>query len=373
MDRLVCAARHVAIFTSILVILTDTVSAADKTTFNDTARFLAGLQPSSASPLIKYTNETSWQRHAKNFESAWQELDGRQLSKIRTWSKQNLTTPQSTMLYMFSGPDFLYADSFFPNASKYVLSGLEPVGNLPDVTKLSRNSRAVSLARLRASLQTVMNFSFFITKKMKEDLIVGKLRGTLPILFTFLARTGKTIQNVDFVTIDKSGALKESGSKRAKRSAPGVRIKFSSGDGQQRTLYYFSTDLSNGGVRRTGFLKFCKQLGSADSLVKSASYLMHSGGFSTVRAFLLDQSTTIVQDDSGIPVRYFSPSRWQLQPFGKYIRPISIFEEKYQSEMRRLFTKSRSRPVDFGIGYRWRPRETNILLAVKKNTHSSND
>lgn len=38
------------------------------------------------------------------------------------------------MRYMFSGPDFLYATSFFPNASTYVLAGLEPVGEIPDLT-----------------------------------------------------------------------------------------------------------------------------------------------------------------------------------------------------------------------------------------------
>ena len=38
---------------------------------------------------------------------------------------------------MFSGPDFLYATSFFPNASTYVLAGLEPTGDIPQLTNLS--------------------------------------------------------------------------------------------------------------------------------------------------------------------------------------------------------------------------------------------
>ena len=40
------------------------------------------------------------------------------------------------MLYMFGGPDFLYATSFFPNASTYVLAGLEPIGDVPSLTSL---------------------------------------------------------------------------------------------------------------------------------------------------------------------------------------------------------------------------------------------
>jgi hypothetical protein len=32
----------------------------------------------------------------------------------------------------------------------------------------------------------------------------------------------------------------------------------------------------------------------------------------------------------------------------------------------KLFAKGRATPIDFGIGYRWRPHETNLLLAVRK-------
>ena len=50
-------------------------------------------------------------------------------------------------------------------------------------------------------------------------------------------------------------------------------------DGVEKTLYYFSTDLSNGGVKSSGFLKFCATLAPGNSLIKSASYLLHSGSF----------------------------------------------------------------------------------------------
>ena len=43
---------------------------------------------------------------------------------------------------MFSGPDFLYVDAFFRNRTTYVLSGLEPVGQVPAITDASRRSLA---------------------------------------------------------------------------------------------------------------------------------------------------------------------------------------------------------------------------------------
>ena len=106
-------------------------------TANDTARFLAGLPPSSNSPLAAYTKDPFWQQHARYFDSIFAREENAQLSKVREFSNKYLTDKHDTMLYMFSGPDFLYATSFFPNASTYVLAGLEPVGEIADLTALS--------------------------------------------------------------------------------------------------------------------------------------------------------------------------------------------------------------------------------------------
>jgi hypothetical protein len=114
-------------------------------------------------------------------------------------------------------------------------------------------------------------------------------------------------------------------------------------------------------VKRSGFLAFCAKLGTADSFVKSASYLMHSGGFGKVRSFLLDHSGTILQDDSGIPLAYFDRKKWNLEPFGHYFGALGLFPGTGQPEMAVLFRKAE--PLDFGIGYRWRQSESNLLLA----------
>jgi hypothetical protein len=131
----------------------------------------------------------------------------------------------------------------------------------------------------------------------------------------------------------------------------------------QKTLYYFSTDLSNAGVRSSGFLKFCSTLAPGNSLIKSASYLLHSGNFTTVRDFILANSSTVIQDDSGIPLAYYNPKKWRFFPFGRYAGPISEFAGRYQESYAELFR--RAQPMDFGIGYRWRSHESNLLLSVR--------
>jgi len=343
--------------------------AADTVTADDTARFLAGMQPSADSPLMPLTRDPSWQHHAKFFDAAFGQLEQRQLAKIRAWADANLAAPKPTMFYMFSGPDFLYADAFYPKASTYVLSALEPPGSVPDLTKLPRGGVGAALYNVERSLSSILSFSFFITKQMKVDLHAGQISGTLPILYAFLARSGKTIRSVTPAAIDENGISYFGSEIPAKAAVRGARIIFAGNDGVEKTLYYFSTDLSNSGAKSSGFLKFCATLGPGNSLIKSASYLMHAGNFTIVRDFILNNSATIIQDDSGIPLAYYSPKKWRFFPFGRYAGPIAEFPGRYQESYAELFR--RAQPMDFGIGYRWRSHESNLLLSVRLSDDGS--
>jgi len=360
----------IAAIAGLLLLAAPPLRAADAVSPNDTARFLAGMPPADDSPLAPLTKNHSWQQHASAFNAAFQRVEQSQLARIRAWSDRTLTAPSPTMFYMFSGPDFLYANAFYPKAKTYVLSGLEPVGTVPDLTTL-RGSVSLELAELRYSLSSILSYSFFITKHMKSDLRAGRVNGTLPILYVFLARSGYAIREVTPVKVDNEGKVQPEADPGRGGAAPGIKIVFAGSDGEARTLYYFSTNLANDGVKSSGFLKFCETLAPGDSFVKSASYLLHSGGFSKVREFLLANTATMVQDDSGIPLAYYDARKWELHPFGRYLGPISIFPGTYQARYAELFRKAK--PIDFGIGYRHRSNESNLLLAVKKTQDAEAD
>ena len=336
--------------------------AAETSIYNDTARLIAGLAPPATSPLARLAADKEWQRYAQSLNNTFTQVEQRQLTKIRAWSAKNMPAPQPTLFYTFSGPDFLYASAFFPKARTYVLAGLEPVGPIPDLTRL-KGSVVPALRQVQVSLSSILNYSFFITNDMKSQLRSGQVTGTLPILYVFLARTGNTIQQVELIRLDSAGAVLPDTGTAPAGASQGVRIAFTSPEGEAKTLYYFTTNLADDGVRNSGFLKFLESLGPADAFLKSASYLLHSGGFSKIRDFLLANSSAIVQDDSGIPLSNFNPKGWDLRPFGRYAGPIKLFAGRQQAGYAKLFQKST--PIDFGIGYRWRPNESNLLLAIK--------
>ncbi len=330
---------------------------------DDTAKFLAGMPPSAGSPLAALTKDVTWQQHARSMDRSFGEIDRRQVSRIRTWASANLPSPKPTMFYMFSGPDFLYAEAFFSRATTYILAGLEPPGPIPDLQKQQRSIPG-TLISLQTSMRTLFDYSFFITHNMRNDLAV---QGTIPFLYVFLARSGKQIRDVSLVNIDGQGEVHPDGPK-AKTAAHGVKIVFAGADGRERILYYFSTDLGNSGVKNSGFLTFCGKFGDGDSFIKSASYLMHKAEFSQVRDFLLNKSAALLQDDSGIPLKSFERAKWELTPFGNYVTPDPVFaaQNVYQTNMAELFRKGNTKPINFGVGYRWRPGESNLLLAVKR-------
>jgi hypothetical protein len=308
---------------------------------NDTARFLAGMPVGGDSALAPLTQDPAWKQHAAYVNSAWAKLEARQLSKVRAWAGGNLRGRTGNVFYMFSGPDFLYADAFFPAARNYVLCGIEPAGSVPDVTKLALGP---ALYRIEGSLNSVLNYSFFQTKEMRQDFSASQLNGTLPILMVFMARCGKTVENITPV------------------EPRGVRIDFNGG-----SLYYFTVDLSNGSVESSGLLGFCRGLGRGDSLLKSASYLLEGNGFSTIRDFLLDQSDLIVQDDTGIPYHNFDPAMWQTRLYGSYQPPIDIFKQYLQPDLASAYAHSHPQPLPFGIGYRgWDPGKSALIVARRR-------
>jgi hypothetical protein len=338
---------------------------AHSATPNDVARFLAGLPPSEGSPLTGLTRERAWLGHAAAMDAAWANIETRQLSRIRTWSASELATPSNVLYYFFSGPDFLYADAFFPSATTYVMAALEPSGPLPAIGRTRGDSLSYGLSQLRSSLNSVLNFSFFRTREMRTTLSANTFSGTLPILYIFLARTGKTIDEVTFHDINEDGALVADGEGLPKGAANVAKILFKGSDGKQRTIYYVQTDLSNGGWRRSGLKAFCEKMEAGDALIKSASYLLHSSAFSDVRTHLLERSKRLLQDDSGVPISFFKTDDWQLRPYGRYLGPIAVFPDNHQPRLGELFRRSKAPSIDFGIGYRFRPNESNILVADK--------
>src|SRR5437764_13942243 len=330
-----------------LLLTSASAFAQNASTLDETAHFLAGMPVTVA--LEPLTNDPTWQEHAQAMNEAWTRKEQQQIWPIRQWMQAN--APQyhrsnDTVFYMFSGPDLLYRSIFFTLSSNYVVAELEPIRNVPDLTQVPPEMLRADLISLRNSMNSILRFQYFITKEMRTDLGRGNVSGTLPILYVFLARLGYTIVDVTHVS----------------SPAEGVKITFSGGE-QSQTLYYCQTDLSGG---NSAFLRWCAARGPGVSLVKAASYLMHNEGFSGVRNFLLEHSSFIVQDDSGIPLRAFNKN-WNLEFYGRFIPHGEKFGKYDQQALAEIYHRNPPPPeLGFAFGYWWQAERGILMLARRK-------
>lgn len=323
---------------------------AGKISQHDLARFLAGLMPSDPY-LAKLAGSAAWQSYSLNMASGFGRLDMRALQKVRAFSAAQLGgVGTKGVFYPFSGPDFTYVFSMFPKAPVYVLCGLEPVGTIPDLYKLQAGQLDDALRGLNQSFKTLFEAGYFVTKDMRTDFATNPLSGTIPVLYVMLARMGQQIQSVEMIP-------------------QGVKFTFNEvGVKEQRTLYYLSSDLSNGGLSKDKLpLKLAHATGADTVYVKSASYLMHIGDFSAIRDALLGEFRAILQDDSGIPYKNFDQSKWSCRFYGSYAPPLRIFLQNYQSDLADVYKRGGSfATLDFGVGYAYNPKTANLMLAVRK-------
>jgi hypothetical protein len=346
--------------------------AADTATVQNVAAYLAGLPPKTSTPLAKLAAQPTWQAFAKDQDKSWAKYRATHTDPMNKWAATELDSVRqatTTLFYPFSGPDFLNAFTLFPTASTYVMFGLEPVGSVPSRENLANPA---ILPTVKKSLWSVLNFSFFRTNDMAVDLKSVNLDGAVPLIMLFAARTGNHLQSVHPVQLDAQGQLQEvTDTTRAPGSKviPGAELKLQAADGTEKIIYYFSADLSDYKLATKGApLRYVRTLGPLTTYVKSATYLMHKSYFSKIRNLVLERSNYLLQDDSGIAMKYFSKSSWQFTYYGTYRRPINLFAKQYQPALTTAYhdTIHSARPLPFGTGYNWRQTDSNLLLAKRR-------
>lgn len=229
--------------------------------------------------------------------------------------------------------------------------------------------------RLLAAINFTLDHAFFVTTDMQKKVKKSSLNGIAGIMFFFLSRDGYTIHDAKNIFITSDGDTRIGKGSDKKGEVKGVEIIFSRGSKEMlKRVRYFKIDISNKSHQLPRFSRYVQRYGSMTTIIKSASYLMSWKNFSKIRSLLLDRSGSIVQDDSGIPYKYFkNSSKWELAYFGKYHRPLPVFKSRYQKDLRRDLEKySRGMvPFAYGYGYGYPDMTYHLLWARKKRKSNS--
>lgn len=343
---------------------------------DDVARFLAGLpsRPGSAYATLEETE--IWKEHRRKTDESWKRAETDFVGGMRAFGEGTLkqgTGPDRPLFYPFGGPDALTAVLCFPQSPAYVLVALEPPGTLPEAAQIQKKKDLpLFLGAIRESMASLLGRSFFVTRQMDKEFRGQLADGLMLPILSLLVRTDHQILGLRMVRVDEQGhvvAWPADNAADAKFRNRGVEIEFQGKEGSPRRLSYFSVNLDDKHLERNlGFQAYVKELGAVKTLLKATSYMTHHPEFSIIRNEILAQSEAVLQDDSGIPYKFFDTAVWQVRLFGEYERPYGSFRWLEQPALRQAYQSPGVEKLPFRIGYGFHRIPSNLLLARRLTT-----
>jgi hypothetical protein len=340
---------------------------------DDVARFIAGLPGVPGAPFVDLETSAAWKEHRRLVDQAWSHAEAELIGGLQEFQNRELNDALAStgpLFYPFGGPDSLTPTVFFPHSKIYVMVGLEPAGTLPSVAQIRKKNLAKFLPAFRRTIGSELGRSFFITREMDRQFRGQVTDGLLLPIILLLARTDHTIVGFQYVRLDDNGetvARPDNYISPAAFANKGIEIEFrTNADQSLHRLFYFSVNLSD---ERLGenkpFLAYVARLRGAATLLKATSYMTHRRDFSIIRDLMLNNSSVILQDDSGIPYHCFGAGQWKLQLYGDYTQPYGSFRFLVQPDLRKAYQTSAARPLPMHIGYGYRKITSNLLLAKR--------
>lgn len=332
---------------------------------NDLVHILSGLPVAEDSPYADLMGSAAWQNYHQQITQTWKHHDEQQHAQVAAFRQQWL--PESVhqgrdLIYPFAAADFLYADLFFPQARNIYMFGLEPLGNIPGREQLSS---AYYQGVIRAT-EDLLRLTFFRTKAMRDDF---RHNGTVPLLCYFIVHRGHTVTDIAYLELDDSGVPMETDF----ASAQGARIAFQDGGtGQMRNVWYWRGDLSQQALARNApFRHYIAGLPPSNLYLKAASYLCHHAGFEEACTLFRDRARLSLQEDSGLPLRYYPEPDWERTFFGQYRDPVSVFTDRLYRQngaLRQAYAQTdQVHELPFRLGYHASARADNLMLAIRRD------
>jgi hypothetical protein len=141
------------------------------------------------------------------------------------------------------------------------------------------------------------------------------------------------------------------------------------GESAVRSVYYYFCDISDAGMAKGSALyRLYDGLEGVSTFIKSGSYLLHYSDFSNLRNMILSNSQFVLEDDTGVPYRYFKRLGWDIQLYGAYAKPIEDFPAIVeQKDLKAAYEDpaSKVKPLPFHFGYRWVSKIDNLVLVKR--------
>jgi hypothetical protein len=338
---------------------------------DDLARLLAGLPPNKNYKNIADTG--FYRKYKASMDFEWAKLEKEMIQPILQWQKENVNQTlkgNKTCFYPFSGADFLYANLFFPDANNYILIGLEPPGSITDPNKMSKDELSSYLYSNDNAMGMSHDKGFYRTNSMRVDFSKNHLNGTVHNILFYIVRRGYMITGIEYFDLD-SNTGKPNYTKAVfgeKNSKYGVKVKFTDDKGGDKAVYYLGYNIWNPMLKGEAdpIFKFVDSFNGHYLFLKAASYLSQYPGYTLMHNYMLNTSSLIVQDDSGIPYTSLNNEAWNVQLWGNFETVLPLFHNYNQPELKKAYDEVKEiKKLPFAIGYNVSLGESNLQYCIR--------
>jgi hypothetical protein len=215
------------------------------------------------------------------------------------------------ILYLFSGPDFSYADLFFPHMENLVLIGQQPIGSFLDLS--CENQLKQRLLDIGYLMSNIPFSTCYSTKNMNNYL---KKWGIGDLLTVGIVLADYRICDYQLISLSKMGTVQE---QHLPDAIHGIKIRYRKHKNDlKRCVYYFQHTLES--EINPSLQSFIDSLKIDTAFYKGSGYATQK--LPKINQFVLDKVNYIVQGDTGIPLSEFNLELWEMKLFGIYARPF---------------------------------------------------
>ncbi len=316
--------------------------------WNDFKNFLIG-NPNKIENTNLYTlaNKDWYKKYQLNIRNYIQKYN-KQKEKVSDWHQENLQEVYSVKnaFYLLSGADFYYFRLFYPNAENYFMFAMEKEGDFPELNTIDESTLNTNLVAIEEIIHNLSHNTYLFSKTMNKFLNqdkIYKIYGTFPIVVFYIGYFSGNIIDV------KKECLEY---KDFNCLIPGYSILYEE-DQKIKKVYYYSKKLVPEDIHQNSpFDSLMKKYDNKGLFLKASVYLFHNLKYQNFANYLLENFVYIIQEDSGIPYRFFQQHQFNVRLYGKYVDVPNLTGMKvpFQPDLSRDF-KLNSQRLTFHFGY----------------------
>ena len=318
-------------------------------------------QAAAVFPFLQGANkekaDEAWQFYQKNI--------GHPMTK---WADEHVRfAAKGTVLYPFSGPDFVTVSQLYPHADRYVMVAMQQAGEPASLAKMSATRAQNFQSKFLREWMKFSRLGFFRTDDLNQDLSDQQAKiGVTTILITFALYSGYDVNEVYPIALNpQTGEYVKTDT-----GWKSVRLMLSKG-GKHVMLDYVSVDLSDsylGQPDHHATRVWLERESHHPVLLKAASHLLQESYFSVLRDMLVANATMVVQDETGLNYTQLAKIG-TVDLYGGFLYPHELFNRKKQESLAKAYKESKSvKPLPFAFSYN-KSSERRSLQIVRRTSN----